>query len=110
MAEPAEDPVLRSARREAIVVFVTWVCALTYTVTYCYLHGYERPVEDLKFVHLFWGIAFPDWVFWGIVVPWSVCFVVSWWFSYVFVKDADLGKELDEAGEIFGDSRGGDNA
>jgi hypothetical protein len=64
----------------------------------------------LKFVHLFWGIAFPDWVFWGIVVPWGACFVVSWWFSYVFVKDADLGKELDEADEIFGDSRGGIDA
>jgi hypothetical protein len=108
MTDNAEDPVLQSSRREALVVFVTWLCAMTYTVSYCYAYGYGRTASDLKFVRLFWGIAFPDWVFWGIVLPWSVCFVVSWWFSYVFMTDADLGEELEEADDIFG-SAGGEN-
>ncbi len=99
MPRPTEDPILRSARREAIAVLITWLLALIYTVTYCGTFGYDRPAEDLKFVHLFWLIAFPDWVFWGIIVPWSVCFVVAWWFTYVFMTDADLGKELEETDE-----------
>lgn len=110
MAQPSDDPVLRSARREALVVLVIWASALAYTVTYCHIYGYGRPEEDLKFVRLFWGIAFPDWVFWGIVAPWGVCFLVSWWFSYAFVKDADLGRERDETDEPFGDARGGNDA
>jgi hypothetical protein len=89
----SEDPVVRSARREAIVVAVTWACALAYTVGYCAKYGYGRSIQDLKFV-----LGFPDWVFWGIVAPWSVCFVVSWWFTYFFVSDADLGEEWDETG------------
>ena len=105
MPQPAEDPVLKSARREAIVVFITWVCALSYTVTYCYLHGYDRSLDDLKFV-----LGFPDWVFWGIVVPWGVCFVVSWWFSYVFMTDEDLGKELEESDDTFGGAEGENHA
>lgn len=103
MTEPAEDRVLKSARREAIVVFVTWVCALGYTVTYCYLNGYNRPVEDLKYV-----LGFPDWVFWGIVAPWGVCAVVSWWFAYRFMQDEDLGEELDESGDDLFGSGGGE--
>lgn len=88
-----------------MVVFITWLSALTYTVSYCYAYGYDRPFSELKFVHLFWGIAFPDWVFWGIVVPWSICFVVSAWFSYAFVADADLGAEFEE--ETVGPPDGG---
>ena len=110
MSNDTEDPVLRSSRREALVVFITWLCALTYTVSYCYVFGYDRPVSDLKFVRLFWGIAFPDWVFWGIVCPWAVCFVISGWFSYVFVEDADLGEELEESDDIFGADEGVKNA
>lgn len=105
MPEPAEDPVLRSARKEALVVLVIWLCALTYTVGYCYLHGYGRSLDDLKFV-----LGFPDWVFWGIVTPWGVCFFISWWFSYVFMSDGDLGEELEESDDIFGGAEGKDHA
>ena len=59
-----------SSRREAVAVMVTWLAAMVYTVGYCYLYGYNRRAESLTFV---WG--FPDWVFWGIVAPWAVCFV-----------------------------------
>ena len=104
-SEMREDPVLHSSRREAIVVLISWLCAFAYTVTYCYRYGYNRPAEDLQFV-----LGFPDWIFWGIVTPWAVCFVIAWWFSYVFVTDADLGQELDETDDIFGEGEGKDHA
>ena len=97
MPPPTDDPVLRSARREALVVFAAWLGAMTYTVTYCYLNGYDRSTESLTFV-----LGFPDWVFWGIVVPWSVCVVFSFWFGATFMKDEDLGEELPEQDDELG--------
>jgi Protein of unknown function (DUF997) len=83
-----EDPVLKSARREALIVFATWFVALAYTIGYCALYGYGRKLEDLRYV-----LGFPDWVFWGIVVPWGVCIVFSWFFASVLMTDEDLGED-----------------
>lgn len=81
----AEDPLLRSARREALATLVLTLVALTYTIGYTAAFGYGRSVESLTFIG---GV--PDWVFWGIVVPWLVCLAASWWFSYLFIEDDAL--------------------
>jgi hypothetical protein len=99
-----EDPILRSARREAIAVFVTWVCAFAWTVTVCYVRGYNRSFDDITFV-----LGVPDWVFWGIIVPWSGCFVLSYWFSYIFMTDADLGADPDEVPPASSEGSGADH-
>ncbi len=97
MSESNDDPVLRSARREAIVVGCTWLLAMGYTVGYCYLNGYDRPIESLTFV-----LGFPDWVFWGIVTPWAVCALFSLYFGATFIRDEDLGEELPEQEDELG--------
>lgn len=97
MPQPIDDPVLRSARREALVVLVTWLCAMTYSVTYCYLNGYGRSVEDLKFV-----LGFPDWIFWGLVLPWAICVGFSFYFGATFMRDEYLGDELEETEDDLG--------
>jgi hypothetical protein len=88
---PAEDPAYTSSRREAVVVFVVLFAAMAYTVTYCWLNGYDRDVDDLTFV-----LGFPDWVFWGIVVPWAVCIAFSLYFGAVYMRDEQL---VDDPGE-----------
>lgn len=40
MLPTQEDPVLISARREALIVFASWLIAMTWSVSYCYLNGY----------------------------------------------------------------------
>ena len=67
---------------------VTWAAALTYTVWYCSKHGYNRDWETVTFV-----FGFPDWVFYGVIVPWGVCLLFSWWYAFVFMTDEDLGPE-----------------
>ncbi len=84
----SEDPLLRSARREALVVGVTWVCAMSWSVGYCAWFGYGRSIDGLTFV---WGI--PDWVFWGIVAPWLACIAFSFFFGARFMGDDDLGRD-----------------
>ena len=82
------DPLLRSARREATVVFALWLAAIVYTVGYSYTFGYDRPVESISYIY---GV--PDWVMWGIVLPWGVSTVAAIWFAWFFMTDDPLGDE-----------------
>jgi hypothetical protein len=98
MSDHREDPVVSTARREALLVLGVFVAALIYTVGYCYLRGYDRAPESLTFV-----VGFPDWVFWGILAPWSVCLTFSFWFGRTFMRDTDLGASSDAGDEFMGD-------
>lgn len=102
MSDFKEDPIVTSSRREAICFAVLWFATLAYTVGYCFTHGYDRPLdgslEGMTFVY-----GWPDWVFWGIIFPWSVCTLLSIVFATVIMSDAPLGEEagacLAEGGE-----------
>jgi hypothetical protein len=97
MPQPTEDPLVHSARREAIFALVVWGAATVYSVGYCALYGYNRSPESLTFV-----LWFPDWIFWGVIVPWFACLTVSVWFAMFYMRDDDLGlaAEGDGAGEL----------
>jgi hypothetical protein len=83
-----EDPVLTSARREAVLVFSIWVIACIWVLSVSYRYGYYRDAATLTYV-----LGFPDWVFWGIVVPWSVCTGLCFVLAYFVIRDEDLGDE-----------------
>jgi hypothetical protein len=86
-----EDPVLISARREALLVLAVWLAACVYSISVCYRLGYGRDVSTLTYV-----LGFPDWVFWGVVAPWTVCTALSFVLSYFVIRDEDLGEEQAE--------------
>jgi hypothetical protein len=90
VTRPQEDAVVKAARREASLALGIWLVAMAYTVSYCYLYGYGRAVESLTFV-----LWFPDWVFWGIIVPWGICVLGSIPFAFRFMGDEPLGEEID---------------
>jgi uncharacterized protein DUF997 len=92
MAEPREDPVVRSSRREAIVIALIWLAAFAYSVGYCYTFGYDRDPRTLTYPL---GLGIPDWCFWGIVVPWVICVGLSWLLAHYFMRDEELGAELE---------------
>lgn len=85
MSQVKELPLLQSARREAVTAFGIWLSATIYSVGYCCLYGYGRSEESLTFI-----LGFPDWVFWGIVLPWGICTIVASLFAFFFMKDEDL--------------------
>jgi hypothetical protein len=95
MPERPEDPVLRSSRREALFTILLWVAACAWTVGYCSIHGYGRDPKTLTFV-----LGFPDWVFWGVMAPWAVCFAATIWFPYRFMKAEDIGAEESEGDDL----------
>jgi hypothetical protein len=95
MPYPNEDPIVSSSRREAVATVVIWASALCWSVGYCYTHGYNRPLDaSLTGMEFYFG--WPDWVFFGIVVPWGACVVVSTLFAFVFMQDAPLGEDRDD--------------
>jgi hypothetical protein len=86
-----EDPVLTSSRREALVVLAIWTAACAWSVGYCFAFGYEREPASLRYI-----AGVPDWIFWGVLVPWTVCTALSFWVSAYLIADQDLGAEQPE--------------
>jgi hypothetical protein len=87
MKSRPEDPVLTSSRREAVVVFFIWLAACIYTLAFCYRYGYGRDPATLTY-----ALGVPDWVFWGVFTPWTICTLLSFWVANFFMADDDLGE------------------
>ncbi len=88
MSLATEDPVVTSSRREAVFALALWGVALVYTVGYCYLFGFGRPAEDVRFI-----LGIPDWVLWGVFAPWLACTVISSLFARFVMADASIEHE-----------------
>jgi hypothetical protein len=102
---PETDPVLRHARREAIIIGLTWLAATIYCCVSSYLLGYDHPGHKLGKDDVKPILGVPMWVFWSVLVPWGVCAVFTFWFAGFYMADDDLGR--DHTGELEGDIREG---
>ena len=87
-----EDPVLTSSRREALLVLAIWTAACTYSISVCYAWGYGRDAATLTYV-----LGFPDWIFWGVILPWTICTAACYVLAYFVIADDDLGEAQAEA-------------
>ena len=114
------DPLIIHCLREARFIIGVWACCFIYTVSYCYLHGYLvheplpsatpwavtnllGPLEsfnrDPDSVTYPLGLGIPDWVFYGIILPWLLCIVASFWYGLFLFTEDDLGEGEAEGGE-----------
>ncbi|MDB5335448.1 MAG: hypothetical protein JWN70_1067 [Planctomycetaceae bacterium] len=126
MPKIQEDPVLISARREALVVFACWAIAMTWSVSYCYLNGYitdpslisnkqkvevRQPAQPGGIPELWvdhgkgsqrveFVLGFPSWIFWGVALPWWICTAFSLFFGAFIVRDEDLGLDPEAAAAL----------
>jgi hypothetical protein len=100
-----DDPVLRHARREAIIIGLVWLASTIYSCAYSYAFGYNRPGRELGPADVRPILGMPAWVFWGVVVPWACCAAFTFWFAGFFMAEDDLGK--DHAAELEADIREG---
>jgi len=106
-----EDPIYLHTRREAKIILSMWLIAMIYTCTYCYLFGYSThpsdpaatgpavsslvgPLESFDrqpdSITTPLGLGIPDWVFYGVALPWLVCILVSIVFCLTIFKEDDL--------------------
>src|SRR5262249_20311417 len=84
----------RHARRETLLTLALIFMALVWTVGYSYYYGYLQegapPPEEGEFRQL---MGLPDWVFFGIFLPWMACTAATVWLSLYGIADDDLGRE-----------------
>ena len=83
------DPLLKNAGREARAALLLFGIALAWTLGVAAWMGYGR--SEVRFI-----LGLPDWVFWGVFLPWGVFIAVSLWFGLRYMKDDDLGPERRE--------------
>ncbi len=88
------DPVFINSRREAWVILCFWLVALIWVVPVSYLMGYQEPTNPEE-VAMVMGI--PSWLFWGVAAPWVIADIATIWFCFFYMKDDDLGEDVDEA-------------
>jgi hypothetical protein len=58
------------------------------------LHALDRDPQTLSTPL---GLGIPDWVFYGLIVPWLVCIAITFWFCLFYFADDDLGEHADAA-------------
>lgn len=86
-ADRPDDPVFLHSRREALIILALWAAALAWVVPYCYVYGYH-DVPDPAQLEMVFGI--PSWVFWGVLMPWIACTLMTIVICVWFIKDDDL--------------------
>ena len=79
--------------REAAISMAAAAVVLVVTIFVAVRWGYGRAPESVGFV-----LGIPDWIFWGVLVPWALVTAFTGWFSLRHMKDEDLGVEEDEEG------------
>jgi hypothetical protein len=89
-----EQRLLLHARREAFLIMGVWLLALLGSMAVGYFGGYQRSAAEMGLI-----FGMPDWVFWSVVFPWSLCFGFSIWFCFAFMADDDLGQDADDSRE-----------
>jgi len=99
------DPVVRHARREAIIIGLAWLAATVYCCFSSWLFGYGTKEHPLTRADVRPILGVPWWAFWGFLVPWGASALFTVWFAGFFMADDDLGK--DHAAELEADIRGG---
>lgn len=81
------DPVFVNALREAKAILAVFAVFAVYVIGVAYALGYSADV-DSESVSTIWGM--PHWIFWAVLLPWTVANGVTAWFTFGFMKDDPL--------------------
>lgn len=73
------EPSYRRTLKEAIVAALLWLGAGVWVISVSYWLGSGRPVRSIA------GI--PNWVVWGVLLPWVTLFLLHSWYSLFFLQD-----------------------
>ena len=75
----------RRCLKEAKLAAAIFLLAFLYCVAVIAAWGYPDPGERSPEPALVWGI--PEWVVWGLFVPWLAMLGVTWWFALFVLRD-----------------------
>lgn len=78
-----------SSRREALLILLAWAILLLWTVGYSSNAGQVEENQELVTV-----LGLPEWVFWGVLIPWIAALVFSIGFALFLMEDDDHDTEM----------------
>ena len=84
----AETSNLRQSRRELWLILLAWLGCAIWVMSYCSVNGYNLSPEEVSTV-----LGFPDWVFRGVVLPWMIANIFTFWFCLRFLKNDEDEEE-----------------
>lgn len=76
-------------------MLIAWVVFATWTITYVGRNGSLEPGESPRLV-----LGMPDWVVYGVGIPWILGIAVTVWFATFFMKDTNLDPEHEGSGDV----------
>ena len=78
----AETRSLRQSQRELWLILLAWLGCAIWVMSYCSVNGYNLSPEEVSTV-----LGFPDLVFRGVVLPWMIANIFTFWFCLRFLKN-----------------------
>ena len=75
----------RQSRKELWFMLVSWAVFLIWTLSYNSTHAFDMEKSGIDPI-----IGMPQWVFFGILVPWVAALVLTICFAMFFMKDTEL--------------------
>ncbi|MEM6277978.1 MAG: DUF997 family protein [Verrucomicrobiota bacterium] len=85
--EPLADS-FRQSRKEFLCMIGIWAFFAVWTMT---CNSILAPLREGEEVPLLFGM--PEWVVWGVALPWVLALSVTIWFALRFMKDTELEEE-----------------
>ena len=76
---------VRQCLKEARFVAIIWFAALFFCCGWIVTFGYIPPAERPDTPTLLLGI--PSWAVWGLLVPWLILILITWFFAAFILKD-----------------------
>lgn len=110
------DPLLQNANREARLILFFWFVSGIVTIAVCYFFGYLSHESDINstgpdLVRILGpfdefdrspdtltaplGLGIPDWIFYGVALPWIACIVLTFWVCLSYFNEDDLGDDFE---------------
>ena len=84
-SDPKFDPVYTHSLRETYLILLTWIVFAIWVISYTLRYGYDLDPDNFSTV-----IGIPEWVFWGIGLPWILAILVTVGFAVFIIKDDPL--------------------
>ena len=88
------DPVFVHSRREAWVIMGIFLVFGVYSITASFLLGRLPEDGNLSRIRTMFGM--PNWVAWGVLLPWLLANIVTAWFCFGFMKNDPLDDEAED--------------
>lgn len=76
------------ARRELIYIMIAWIAFMVWVIGYAKLHAYPKDPSQIRLM-----VGLPEWVLWGVAVPWIAATGFTVWFALAVMRDLEPENE-----------------